>query len=71
MIRVDCIGQTRSFYETIVLLSQLGNHEGSFLWTGKDEEHFDFRSKELESLACKLGAELIHSVDILKFAHRV
>ena len=71
MIRVGFIGRTRNLYEAIVLFSQLENYEVSFIWTCKDEEYYNFRSKEFESLAYKLGVEFVRSADISKFSHRV
>jgi methionyl-tRNA formyltransferase len=71
MIRVGFIGRTKMLYDAIDLFSQLDNYEISFIWTCKDEEYYEFNSKNFESLAKKLDAEFVSSADVLKFSHRV
>jgi methionyl-tRNA formyltransferase len=58
-------------YDAIDLFSQLDNYKISFIWTCKDEEYYEFNSKNFESLAKKLDAEFVSSADVLKFSHRV
>tara|TARA_B110000467_G_C18241437_1_gene434778 strand:- start:95 stop:1012 length:918 start_codon:yes stop_codon:yes gene_type:complete len=71
MIRVGFIGRTKMLYDAIDLFSQLDNYKISFIWTCKDEEYYEFNSKNFESLAKKLDAEFVSSADVLKFSHRV
>lgn len=71
MIRVGFIGRTKMLYDAIDLFSQLDNYKISFIWTCKDEEYYEFNSKNFESLAKKLDAEFVSSADVFKFSHLV
>ena len=71
MIRIGFIGRTKSLYETIILFSKLDSFEVSFIWTCKDEDYYEFRSKNFKDLANKLGTKFIYSPRIDEFAHLV
>ncbi|MEM9100673.1 MAG: hypothetical protein AAGB12_00005, partial [Pseudomonadota bacterium] len=71
MIRVGFIGRTKMLYDAIILFSQLESFEVSFIWTCKDQEYYDFKSEEFESIAKKLETKFVISADVLKFAHQV
>ena len=71
MIRVGFIGRTKLLYDAVVLFSKLEGFEISFIWTCKDEEYYEFKSENFETIAAELSAKFVNSANILKFSHLV
>lgn len=67
MIRIGFIGRTKSLYDTIKLFSQSEGFEVAFIWTCKDEDFYNFDSKNFEDLANDLGSKYFYSSRISKF----
>lgn len=67
MIRIGFIGRTKSLYDTIKLFSLSEGFKISFIWTCKDEDYYDFDSKNFEDLANELGSKYFYSSRISEF----
>ncbi len=61
MIRIGFIGRTKALYNAIILFSEIDGFKISFIWTCKDEDYYEFKSKNFKDLANKLGARFIYS----------
>ena len=71
MIRIGFIERTKLLYEAITLFSQLDGFEVSFIWTCKDEDYYEFKSKNFEELANRLDVKFFYSSRINEFSHLV
>ena len=71
MIRIGFIGRTKSLYEAIILFSEIDDFKVSFIWTCKDEDYYEFKSKNFKDLANNLGAKFIYSSRIDESAQLV
>ena len=71
MIRIGFIGRTKSLYDTIELFSKLDGFEVSFIWTCKDENYYEFSSKNFEDLANELGTKFFYSSCMSEFERLV
>lgn len=71
MIRIGFIGRTKLLYSAIILFSEIESYEVSFIWTCKDEDYYQFKSKNFKDLANNLGVKFICSPKIDEFAHLV
>jgi methionyl-tRNA formyltransferase len=71
MIRVGFIGRTKILYEAIKLFQKSDLYEISFIWTCKDEEYYDFPSKNFEQLAKEIGCKYVYSANIKNHYNQV
>ena len=66
-MRIGFIGRTKSLFDTIRYFEKLDSFEISFIWTCKDENYYNFNSKNFEELANKIKCPFVYSSDTSKY----
>ena len=70
-MRIGFIGRTKSLFDTIRYFKKLDGFEISFIWTCKDENYYNFESKNFEELANKIKCPFVYSSDTSKIPKNI
>lgn len=63
-MKVGFIGRTKILYDAITLFQKSDEFEISYIWSCKDEEYYNFDSKNFEEISGKIGCQYIFSSEI-------